>query len=140
MFYSIYFLGLVISEWATLNAEIESCPLELKKRLHQCQDEMLYFDEIAHSFTKLAQETRDFLATLRHYKIPIEIDNEQPLTLPLIEQLTGSSTDSILVNIKLKPKILNNLQERRRSIQSSVVSTALEQRILNISTKGNYFI
>ncbi|ENN71273.1 hypothetical protein HUJ04_007705 [Dendroctonus ponderosae] len=128
--------GLVISEWATLNAEIECCPLELKKRLHQCQDEMLYFDEIAHSFTKLAQETRDFLATLRHYKIPIEIDNEQPLTLPLIEQLTGPSTDSILVNIKLKSKILNNLQERRRSIQSSVISTALEQRTLNISTKA----
>lgn len=130
------FPGLVISEWAKLNTEIKDCPLLLKQRLYQCQDEILYFDEIAHSFTRLAQETRDFLATLKHYKLPIDIDNDRPLTLPLIEQLIGPTIELILVNFKLKPKILENLQERRRSIQNSVVSTGNEQRALTLGTKG----
>ncbi|KAL1494003.1 hypothetical protein ABEB36_009678 [Hypothenemus hampei] len=129
--------GLVISEWAKLNKEIEVCPQQLKERLHICQDEILYFDEIAHSFTKLAQETRDFLATLRHYKIPIDIVNDQPLTLPLIEQLTGSSTEHTIATFKLKSKILENLQERRRSIQTAVLTTGQEQRALTISTKAS---
>ncbi|KAF7266582.1 hypothetical protein GWI33_020089 [Rhynchophorus ferrugineus] len=128
--------GLVISEWAKLNKEIQDCPLQLKQRLHQCQNEIIYFDEIAHSFTRLAQETRDFLATLRHYKVPLEINNDQPLTLPLIEQLTGSNTETVLVNFKLKPKILETLQERRRSIQTAVEQTANEQKTYTISTKA----
>lgn len=132
--------GLVISEWAKLNTEIEDCPLQLKQRLHQSQEEVIYFDEIAHSFTKLAQETRDFLATLRHYKVPVDVASDQPLTLPLIEQVTGNETERILVNFKLKAKILESLQERRRSIQSSVLATASEQRTITISAKGKYRI
>ncbi|CAG9763742.1 unnamed protein product [Ceutorhynchus assimilis] len=128
--------GLVIAEWAELNTSVV-CPEGLKVRLHQCQEELLYFDEIAHSFTRLAQETRDFLATLRHYKVPIvDVNEDQALTLPLIEQLTGAATETILVNFKLKSKILDGLQERRRAIQSAVVVTANEQRSLTISTKA----
>ncbi|XP_066254641.1 TATA-binding protein-associated factor 172 [Euwallacea similis] len=129
--------GLVISEWAKLNNEIQHCPIQLKQRLHQCQEEMIYFDEIAHSFTKLAQETRDFLATLRHYKIPVDIVNDQALTLPLIQQVTSMETERNLVNSKLKLKILESLQERRRAIQSSVLTTANEQKILTISAKSS---
>lgn len=128
--------GLVISEWAKLNTEIQECPDQIKRRLYQCQDEILYFDEIAHSFTRLAQETRDFLATMRHYKISLEIDNDQPFTLPLIVQLTGATTEHILVNFKLKTKILESLQERRRSIQNAAIQTGNEQKSLTISTKA----
>ncbi|XP_050311061.1 TATA-binding protein-associated factor 172 isoform X6 [Anthonomus grandis grandis] len=127
--------GLVISEWAKLNNEIEDCPANLKLRLHQCQDELIYFDEIAHGFTRLAQETRDFLATLNHYKVPLEY-NEEPLTLPLIERLTGPSTERVLLNAKMKAKMLESLQDRRRSIQSAALSTGTEQRCLTISTKA----
>lgn len=136
----ICLVGLVISEWAKLNTEIEDCPLQLKQRLHQSQEEVIYFDEIAHSFTKLAQETRDFLATLRHYKVPVEVASDQPLTLPLIEQVTGNETERILVNFKLKAKILESLQERRRSIQTNVLTTASEQRTFTICAKGKYCV
>ncbi|XP_060522113.1 TATA-binding protein-associated factor 172 [Cylas formicarius] len=129
-------VGLVIAEWAKIDTETKDCPPNLRQRLHQCQDENLYFDEIAHSFTRLAQETRDFLATLRHYKVPIDVQNETPLTLPLIEQLTGPSTETILVNFKLKAKVQESLEERRRAIQNSVRQTGKEQRTLTISTKA----
>ncbi|XP_074027518.1 histone acetyltransferase 1 isoform X2 [Leptinotarsa decemlineata] len=126
--------GLVISQWASLDEEIADCPQNLKLRLHQCLNECVYFDEIAHSFTRLAQETKDFLATLRHYKVPVVVENENVLTLQQIEKLTGNETQQTLVNSKLKAKVHENLEERRRSIHSSVLQTTAEQHNLSTST------
>ncbi|XP_050515682.1 TATA-binding protein-associated factor 172 isoform X1 [Diabrotica virgifera virgifera] len=126
--------GLVIAEWAKADKDVETCPLNLKTRLLECLNEFLYFDEIAHSFTRLAQETKDFLATLRHYKVPIPGNNENVLTLDQIEQVTGPETQSILVNIKMKPKVLESLEERRRNIHNSVSQTNKDQTRLSTST------
>ncbi|KAG5883002.1 hypothetical protein JTB14_033457 [Gonioctena quinquepunctata] len=126
--------GLVISEWARLDKEIKGCPPNLRLRLHQCLNECVYFDEIAHSFTRLAQETRDFLATLRHYKVPIVVENETVLTLPQIQQLTGFETQQTLVSARLKAKVHENLEERRRSIYASVLQTSTDQLTLSTST------
>ncbi|CAG9863360.1 unnamed protein product [Phyllotreta striolata] len=128
--------GLVISEWAKVDQETTACPPNLLTCLHQCLDEYVYFDEIAHGFTRLAQETKDFLATLRHYKVPINVANDNVLTLEQIKIMTGPQTQEILVNSKLKPKILDSLEERRRSIQASVIQTSKDQNMLNISTLG----
>lgn len=61
--------GLVIAEWAKLDKETTSCPDALKFRLHQCLCEYVYFDEIAVSFTRLVQDTKDFIAMMKHYKV-----------------------------------------------------------------------
>jgi hypothetical protein len=34
----------------------------------------MYFDEIALSFTRLLQEARDFVAMLKHYKLPLDYE------------------------------------------------------------------
>lgn len=130
------FLGLVISEWAKADQQTTPCPPNLVCRLHQCFEEFIYFDEIAHSFTRLAQETKDFLATLRHYKVPITVANDNVLTLEQIKDLTGPQTHEILVNFKLKSKVLESLEERRKSIQTSVTQTNKDQNALYISTLG----
>lgn len=128
--------GLVIAEWARLNDQIQDCPEALKQRLHACLNECVYFDEIAHSFTRLAQETRDFVATLKHYKVPINIQNDSVFTLQHIEQLTGAETQQVLVKFKLKTKIQESLEERRRSIQGSATQTSNDQLMLSVSTLG----
>ena len=46
----------------------------LVQRLHQCLGEIVYWDEIAVNFTKLLQEARDFVATLKHYKLDIDYE------------------------------------------------------------------
>lgn len=46
--------GLVIAEWAKFDHTTQ-CPEAIKERLHTCLNECVYFDEIAHSFTRLAQ-------------------------------------------------------------------------------------
>ncbi|XP_057659908.1 TATA-binding protein-associated factor 172 isoform X3 [Diorhabda carinulata] len=126
--------GLVIAEWAKADPDIKSCPDVLRLRLHNCLNEFLYFDEIAHSFTRLAQETKDFLATLRHYKVPIEDNNENVLTLEQIERLTNTETQQTLINFKLKTKVLESLEERRRNIHSSSAQTKKDQTRLSCST------
>lgn len=48
-------IGLVIAEWARRDTQTKECPPAIKQRLHACLSECVYFDEIAHSFTRLAQ-------------------------------------------------------------------------------------
>lgn len=132
--------GLVIAEWAKHDQDIKSCPEPLKQRLHSCLNECVYFDEIAVSFTRLAQETKDFIAMMKHYKVPIKTESDSVLTLEHIQQLTGEETHNTLVKCRLKPKIQESLEERRKSIQSSVSQTSNEQLMLSVSTLGNYTI
>lgn len=132
--------GLVIAEWAKRDKETSTCSEALKQRLHACLSECVYFDEIAVGFTRLAQETRDFIAMMKHYKVPIKTENDTVLTLENIQQITGQETQDTLVKFKLKPKIQETLEERRKSIQHSVQQTSNEQFMLSISTLGEYFM
>jgi TATA-binding protein-associated factor len=61
-------------EWARLDTLTQECPEALRTRLHQCLSECVYFDEIALSFTRLLQEARDFVAMLKHYKLPLDYE------------------------------------------------------------------
>lgn len=127
---------LVISEWAKHDAEISACPELLKQRLHTCLSECVYFDEIAVSFTRLAQETKDFIAMMKHYKVPVKVETDAVLTLEQIQNVTGEETQNTLVKCRLKPKIQESLEERRKSIQHSVSQTSNEQLMLSVSTLG----
>ena len=51
-----------------------------------------------------------------------------------IQELTGQQTQEILVKIKLKSKVQESLEERRRSIQNSVIQTSNDQLVLSVST------
>lgn len=125
--------SMVISDWAR-QSQMSVCPPLLKERLQVCLTEGIYFDEIALSFTKLAQETKDFIATLKHYKVDVDIDSEPILTLNNIHELTGSNMQKHLISSKLKSKVYDNLEDRRLSIQGSVVQISNEQLTLSIST------
>ncbi|KAK9885123.1 hypothetical protein WA026_010638 [Henosepilachna vigintioctopunctata] len=126
--------SLVIAEWAGQSEDDSACPALLKERLQVCLMECTYFDEIALGFTKLAQETKDFVATLKHYKVPVNCDSESVLTLNIIHELTGKQMQELLNNFKLKSKVMENLEERRLNIQSSVVQISSDQLSLSIST------
>ncbi|KAL3274370.1 hypothetical protein HHI36_015768 [Cryptolaemus montrouzieri] len=125
--------AMVISEWARQSPS-GTCPGLLKERMQACLTECIYFDEIALSFTKLAQETTDFIATLKHYKVPVNCENEAVMTLNHIHDMTGANLQEILVNFKLKGKVHDNLEERRVNIQSSVMQISKDQLALSIST------
>lgn len=133
--------GLIIAEWSTLDQFTLTCPLTIKQRLHICLNERVYFDEIALSFTRLTQETRDFIATLKHYKFPFNCENvDSVFTLEHIQELTGNKTQDVLFKMKLKSKVQDSLEERRKSIQDTVTQTSNDQLVLSVTTLGKNLV
>ncbi|UYV72922.1 hypothetical protein LAZ67_10001190 [Cordylochernes scorpioides] len=53
-------------------------PEFLVNKLLECLTDSVYYDEIALDFTRTQKDYQDFIATLRHYKVPLE-DDVKPL-------------------------------------------------------------
>ncbi|XP_026282175.1 TATA-binding protein-associated factor 172 [Frankliniella occidentalis] len=142
--------GLVLMEWgkhshSELNTggldvtkEEIPCPKNLGDCLNSCLNESIYYDEIAHAYTKLLHDAWDFVALLKHYKlsVPGYDGTKQVLTLEQIQQLAGQVTEKLLSQQKLKPKVVDTLEQSRKNIQKSVSQTIQDQSILHISTQA----
>ncbi|KAH0951944.1 hypothetical protein HN011_003883 [Eciton burchellii] len=144
-------VGLTMSHWATVDSlKSPIIPDILRDRLLSCLNECVYYDEIAGSFTRLLHESRDYIATLKHYKLPVSVDADPSgiMTLDQIAKLAGK-TISILCGgttnmsgtgnisggstaVKLKPKLIENLEQRRRALEVGVAATAAQQQSLHI--------
>ncbi|XP_071538423.1 TATA-binding protein-associated factor 172 isoform X2 [Panulirus ornatus] len=129
--------GAVLREWASVYCNQDCHPL-LQSALHTCLTEVVYYDEIALSFTRLQQETRDFMAMLRHYKLPLnESFTAAPvLTLEQIQNLTGHIALTLFMGGRLRPKVYSTLEERRKAIQSNVSQTSTDQISLATTTQA----
>lgn len=125
-------VGLVLLGWAEFEKD-NSCPLSVKEKCFCCLCENIYFDEIALAFTRVQQECKDFMAMLRHYKLPLDTTFQAGVVLTL-DQATALSTtvfSTLIQTTKLKPKVLETLDERRRSVLRSVTQTSHDQLVLN---------
>lgn len=126
--------GMVVSFWAVNDPESRPGPIILQEHLKRALSEQVYYDEVAFLLTRLLQESRDFIATLKQYKIPFhDFDAQKILTLDQINALCTTMTD----NLKQKYPFLRNkhvdlLEERRRSLQQSLALTNFEQNGLNV--------
>lgn len=129
--------GAVVRAWAATRPPY-SCPPSLQKALHTCLSEVVYYDEIALSFTRLQQETQDFMAMLRHYKLPLDpaLTASPVLTLNQIQTLSGHTALTLFALGRLRPKVLATLEERRKTIQSSVSQTSSDQLTLATMTQA----
>ncbi|KAL1131032.1 hypothetical protein AAG570_012269, partial [Ranatra chinensis] len=129
-------VGLVVAEWAK-RCPPNPPPSALVNRILQCVSEIVYYDEIAVCYTRLLQDTKDFIALLKHYKLPTEDFNSQNvLTLDQMEKICGESVAHTLYKAKLRPKIAETLQERRKIIHASIVATLTDQNMLSVMTQA----
>lgn len=126
--------GMVISFWAEIDPTARPGPPVLQETLKTALVEYVYYDEVAFLLTRLLQESRDFIATLKQYKVPFtEYDNYKILTLDQIQALCTTLTDNLKGRfVHLKPKIVDLLEERRRGLQQSFAQTNSEQNGLNV--------
>ncbi|XP_030571799.1 TATA-binding protein-associated factor 172 [Drosophila novamexicana] len=128
--------GLIIAFWALEDEPVRPGPPNLQEKLHQCVSEYFYYDEVATSLTRLLQEAQDFIATLKQNKIPInDFNNAKILTLDQIEAVATTLSDN-LRSYALKPKVLETLLERRRSLQASYQQTTSEQGAYHVSAQA----
>ncbi|XP_016996631.3 TATA-binding protein-associated factor 172 [Drosophila takahashii] len=128
--------GLIIAFWALEDEPVRPGPPNLQEKLHQCVSEYVYYDEVAISLTRLLQEAQDFIATLKQNKIPInDFNNAKILTLEQIEAVATTLSENLRV-YPLKPKLLDMLEERRRSLQASYLQTTSEQSAYHVSAQA----
>ncbi|XP_017119000.1 TATA-binding protein-associated factor 172 [Drosophila elegans] len=128
--------GLIIAFWALEDEPVRPGPPNLQEKLHQCVSEYVYYDEVAISLTRLLQEAQDFIATLKQNKIPInDFNNAKILTLEQIEAVATTLSEN-LRSYPLKPKLLDMLEERRRSLQASYQQTTSEQSAYHVSAQA----
>lgn len=110
--------------------------LGLSKRLLDCLNENIYFDEIALGFTKLQSECKDFVATLKHYGVPLrtDIENVNPksfFSFDQIETLASSAVGEGIQRTIKKKGVVENLMERSKTIHNIWSTTTYEFASLN---------
>lgn len=130
--------GMIVAHWAATDASIAPGPPQLQRRLQASLTEYFYYDEVAVSLTRLLQEARDLLATMKLNRITVgeHLDASKILTLEQIYALATALTDNLRARFALKPKIADMLDERRRGLQQSFAQTSAEQSRVNVSTQA----
>lgn len=128
--------GMICAFWADADASILPGPPQLQIRLNATLTEYFYYDEVGFSLTRLLQDARDYLATLKQNRVRIaelEAASTAILTLEQIQTLATTMTDNLKDRFALKPKVVESLEERRRGLLSAVQQTKLDQNNLNIT-------
>lgn len=126
--------GMVISFWAVNDPGSRPGPPVLQDKLRKALTESVYYDEVTFLLTRLLQESRDFIATMKQYRIPFnDFDAYKILTLDQIQALCTTMTDNLKQRYAfLKQKTVDLLEERRRGLQQSLTQTNFEQNGLNV--------
>ncbi|XP_063696221.1 TATA-binding protein-associated factor 172 [Culicoides brevitarsis] len=129
--------ALVVTFWAKNDEKACPAPPQLLEKLRHCLIEYVYYDEVAILFTRLLQEAKDFLATLKQYKIQFaELDASPVLTLDQILSLSTNLTENLRQTFNLKAKVAETLEDRRKNLYASYLTTSQEQNSLNITTQA----
>lgn len=129
--------GLVISFWTEYDTQLNDTASELEQKLKTCLTEYVYYDEVAVLFTRLLQESRDFIATLKQHKIQFaQLENSKILNLDQILLLCTTLTENLKTKYPLRNKVADMLEERRRSLRNSHQVTSMEHNLLTIATQS----
>lgn len=126
--------GMVISFWAVNDPGSRPGPPVLQASLRKALTEYVYYDEVTFLLTRLLQESRDFIATMKQYRIPFnDFDAYKILTLDQIQALCTTMTDNLKQRYAfLKQKTVDLIEERRRGLKQSLTQTNFEQNGLNV--------
>lgn len=128
---------MIITFWAEYNPAIQTNE-QLENRLKSALNEYIYYDEVASMVTRLLQETSDFVASMKQYKVIIPgYEGTNMLTLEQIKELCTNATENLKTRFNLKTKTASLLEDRRKSLFSSYTITNNEQSHLSIYTQAS---
>ena len=101
----------------------------LPSALLSCLTREVPYTELTMAHARLSEDAGDFVASLRHYGLPVESLGlpPPPLSLPVVQELVNSQTDQLLSRARLSPRNLTTLQERHASL-ASTLEAVLQER------------
>ncbi|KAH9489880.1 btaf1 RNA polymerase II, B-TFIID transcription factor-associated, 170kDa [Bulinus truncatus] len=126
-----FVVGQAIYFWAAYKMPCP-CPSDVTAQLLTCLGELIYFDEIAISFTRMQNDCQDFLASLKQQGINLDATYPPRQLLTLESALTLTSTSYRQVRNSLKPQVQAKFDERQKQLHTMVTSTAQEQQTYSI--------
>lgn len=134
-------MSLIISEWYEQHNERE-VPEVLKSTFNRFLSEIPSYDETRQAASQLQNETVDYIALLKHYKLQLapELISLQPSTFSIDQvQMFLTQTDFKTLfasNPKLKTKLLDSLLDRKNALVGSLNRIANEQATLTVMTQA----
>ena len=127
-------VSLVVRAWLEGGAPPGLASSPLAPALLACLAREQPYSELAGGQARLAEDASDFIASLRHYGIPVEGQPSVPLTPEQIHLLVTSTSDQMLARARLPPRNLATIQERRDSLATSLSRHQTDQTNLQLST------
>ncbi|KAF8793895.1 TATA-binding protein-associated factor 172 like protein [Argiope bruennichi] len=129
-------VALILNEWAKFGEDM--CPSAAKEKCLECLNETLYYDEIGTAFTRLQQECKDFIALANHYSAPLDLSFQTGavFTFEQIIHLTSIASRAFS-STKLRPKILETLEDRRKSLLRTATQTSNDSASLTIMVQAS---
>lgn len=130
-------ISLVLTEWSKSDINCQ-CPVSVKKELLICLCEGIYYDEIAFAFARMQQDCKDFFVLMKRHYLNVESICLPGAILTMEQAVTTLTTgyQTLLGSAKPKPKVVEHLDERRRSVLTAVQQTAQEQNALNTTVQA----
>ncbi|XP_059079970.1 LOW QUALITY PROTEIN: TATA-binding protein-associated factor 172-like [Tigriopus californicus] len=134
-------MSLIVSEWYEQHNEKE-VPLVLKSTFNRFLVEIPSYDETRQAASQLQNETVDYIALLKHYKLQLAPDliSLQPKTFSIDQVqmfLTRTDFGSLFgSNPKLKTKLLDSLLDRKNALVGSLNRIANDQATLTVMTQA----
>ena len=136
----------ILQDWSRISKKNDQSCLQLQANLIakcvNCVQEFLFFDEIGSAFTRFQHETRDFVNQLKINKLDLDQTNFKQNTVYTFQQI-NELLDDIYPNLiknckfKLKTKIIENLDEKRRSLSISLDNLNRTQTTFAIMTTAS---
>ena len=127
-------VGLVLIEWSKNQTTDSISPNDVLNRCYNCLNEVLFYDEIASSFSKLQQDTRDFVSSLNQNKVILPDFKPSPTyTFDQVTQLVQIYSNNDVVK-GLKAKIRESLDDKKNGLSKSLSEVTNLQSSLSTST------
>ncbi|XP_077491281.1 histone acetyltransferase 1 isoform X2 [Amblyomma americanum] len=128
----------VMAHWVTLHPD-HLCPASVRDRVLECLGEPLYFDEMASGFTRLQQDAREFIALLRHFGLPLDPHFQATvvLTVDQVTDLVTTVFQGLVQQARLKPKVAESLEEKRRGLLKAAQHMQKDQVTLSTRVQSS---
>ncbi|XP_074595311.1 histone acetyltransferase 1 [Brevipalpus obovatus] len=135
----------IIKEWSAArrkaNCDSSDLPKILVDKCVECLQENIHYDEQALSLNRLQQEALDYIASLKHHKIPLPdefcFSPLSTLTPQLVTNLVSVKLTSELIKPKPKPKVMESLEDRRRALSSAIEEFSRYQVSLSVMVSSS---
>ncbi|RUS77118.1 hypothetical protein EGW08_015105, partial [Elysia chlorotica] len=118
-----FVVGQVIYFWASLSKS-SPCPPEIVSQLLACLGELIYFDEIAISFTRMQSDCQDFLASLKQEGVNLDALYPARQLLTLESALSLTTTTYAEIRPQLKPQVQTKFDDRQKQLLAAVQNTS----------------